>query len=356
MAYWWDSRPNERLWIEITRRGDLGKDLRAPRLGRGGGLTASYKLVPEVAAGDVVVHYRSDLEAIVGASLAVGAARPQAIYWAARGMSARRAHVRPKWLPGVAVPLDHFQALIHPLPLQTLRHREAALMAIRADLSNGPGDGSRLYFPWVPYAGGSEPMRTWQVYLAKLPTAVLDVLPELQPLVAAVSQAAPMPGAVADVDVAGAFDTAAGRSTTASARRSGGSGGQGFAVDQELKVAVEALAMNAATEYFSSDWDVDDVHAGESFDLLCRRSGVELHVEVKGTTTAGLDVLLTPKEVDHAGSHPMALFVLASITATRNPGGGVSVSGGVPRVINPWHIGTGQLAPVGYKYTLPPAD
>lgn len=107
MAYWWSDDPGERYWIEVTRRPDIGGDLVAPRLGRGGGFTASYRLVPEVAVGDVVVHYDSAQEAIVGASRVVGSAYPKAIYWAARGTSARRAGVRPSWLPGVAVPWNN---------------------------------------------------------------------------------------------------------------------------------------------------------------------------------------------------------------------------------------------------------
>ncbi|MFD8758875.1 protein NO VEIN domain-containing protein [Streptomyces mirabilis] len=36
----------------------------------------------------------------------------------------------------------------------------------------------------------------------------------------------------------------------------------------------------------------------ESFDLLLTREGKRLHVEVKGTTSAGLDVILTRAEVE----------------------------------------------------------
>ena len=55
--------------------------------------------------------------------------------------------------------------------------------------------------------------------------------------------------------------------------------GQGFQLDQEVGAAVEALAMNAATEFYSKDWPVDDVHAKESYDLIRRRSDEVKHVE-----------------------------------------------------------------------------
>jgi hypothetical protein len=52
------------VWMEITRRDDIGADLKAPSAARGGVATASYALVPLVQPGDVVVHYDSRQEAI----------------------------------------------------------------------------------------------------------------------------------------------------------------------------------------------------------------------------------------------------------------------------------------------------
>jgi Protein NO VEIN, C-terminal len=63
--------------------------------------------------------------------------------------------------------------------------------------------------------------------------------------------------------------------------------GQGFQVNQEIKVAVEAHAMNMATAFYSPEWDVEDVHSNESYDLVCRRGDEIKHIEVKGTTTDG---------------------------------------------------------------------
>jgi hypothetical protein len=60
--------------MEITRRDDIGADLKAPSVARGGVTTASYGLVPLVQPSDVVVHYDSRQEAIVGVSVAARAA------------------------------------------------------------------------------------------------------------------------------------------------------------------------------------------------------------------------------------------------------------------------------------------
>ena len=102
-GYWWERDAGENVWMEITRRDDIGADLKAPSAARGGVATASYVLVPLVRPGDVVVHYDSRQEAIVGVSVAASAAEPAPIYWVARGSYARRAGEQPRWLPGLRV-------------------------------------------------------------------------------------------------------------------------------------------------------------------------------------------------------------------------------------------------------------
>jgi hypothetical protein len=51
-------------------------------------------------------------------------------------------------------------------------------------------------------------------------------------------------------------------------------------------------------------YHVEDVGATESYDLDCSKEKDELHVEVKGTTTDGLAVLLTPNEVARNEQQP----------------------------------------------------
>jgi Protein NO VEIN, C-terminal len=345
---YWDDDPSDNAFMEITQRPDIGGDLRAPRLGRDGHLTASYRLVLDVKPGSVVVHYdsRGGQEAIVGVSLAIGPPEPAAIYWAARGSYARRARVRPSWLPGVRVPLDGFARLDPPITLAELRTFQSQIMAIRGELERR--HGPPVYFPWVPYAGGSGPMRTFQAYLAKLPARVIDLIPRLrQAVTSAAGRTSPAPPS-SEIDwTVAAVDRAAGR-------REGRRMGQGFQSEQAVKVAVEAHAMNAATACFGGSWEVIDVHGSESFDLKCIKGGEEKHIEVKGTTTLGQEVILTPNEVEHARSHPdTALFVLTQIDIERTKDGGVRASGGVPIVLDPWIIAQGVLRPVGFRYQLP---
>lgn len=145
--------------------------------------------------------------------------------------------------------LDEYRQLEPPVTLADIRQRKDELLALRQRIQARAG-GQPIYFPWIPYRGRA------------------PHLPEL-------------PGQ----------DASASNQLVCSAPRD---------VDQEAKAAVEALAMNLATEFYSKTWDVQDVHGTESYDLICRRGREKKHVEVKGTTTDGAEVILTPNEVRHA--------------------------------------------------------
>jgi hypothetical protein len=130
--------------------------------------------------------------------------------------------------------------------------------------------------------------------------------------------------------------------------------GQGFQLDQDVKVAIEMRAMNAAIEFYGEGWTVRDVHGNESYDLICNRGDEEKHVEVKGTTTDGTEVVLTPNEVGHAREYPStALFILSNIAIARAEDGAITATGGEQHLYDPWHIGDGTLTPLGFRYQLP---
>ena len=119
------------VWMEITRREDIGADLKAPSAARGGGVTGSYVLVPAVRPDDVVIHYDSRREAIVGVSVATSSAEPAPIYWVARGSYARRAGAQPQWVPGLRVALDRFRELEPPVAMSEIRGHRDELLALR---------------------------------------------------------------------------------------------------------------------------------------------------------------------------------------------------------------------------------
>lgn len=341
-GFWWDGDPGENLYMEITRRDDIGADLKAPSAARGGGVTPGYALVAVVRPGDVIVHYDSREEEITGVSVVTGDAEPAPIYWVARGTYARKAGAQARWLPGIRVPLGHYQELAAPVTLTEIKARKDALLDLRRQLQER-ALGQPLFFPWNPY---QDTLRTYQSYLAKVPQAAISLFPRLR---AAVGQAEARSARIAGFSPVEQAEDAVAAAAGKTARRGRG---QGFQVDQAAKAAVEAHAMNAATEFYSQAWTVEDVHGRESYDLRCRRGGQELRVEVKGTTTDGTEVILTPNEVGHARSYPhTALFILSNISLEKAHDGTVQATGGNRHVFDPWHIDDGTLTPIGAFHT-----
>ncbi|GAA1738400.1 protein NO VEIN domain-containing protein [Nonomuraea bangladeshensis] len=344
VTYWWSQRSGENLFMEITRRDDTGGDLKAPTTARGGVNTPGYTLVSAVQANSVIVHYDSAAEQIVGVSRATGERFNEPIWWAARGSYARKAGAKPTWLPGLVVALEDYRPMAEPLPLAVLRQRRLALLAIR-DKLQAEYPGQPLYFPWIPYQNS---LRTFQTYLAKLPNAVLDVLPEVKGVVAALAEE-PSSETLTQQNIEEAerqVASAAGRPRTP--RR-----GQGFAIDQQVKVAVETYAMNEAFIYYSKLGKVTDTSRTQSFDYAVEIDGVLWHVEVKGTTGDPEEILLTPSEVQHANDYPcVALFVVSNIAATRDKHGEIITSGGTRTIFHPWLLDRARLSPIGYRYRL----
>jgi Domain of unknown function (DUF3883)/EVE domain len=343
-SYWWEREVGENVWMEITRRDDIGADLKAPSAARGGVATASYDLVRLVQPGDVVVHYDSHKEAIVGVSVAASTAEPAPIYWVARGSYARRAGEQPRWLLGLRVALEEYRHLEPPVTLADIRQRKEPLLMLRQRIQ-ARADGRPIYFPWIPY---QDTLRTFQSYLVKMPQEAISLFPRLR---AMVDQAETQPSGIGLASPAEQAEEAVKDAAGKLARRARG---QGFQLDQEAKVAVEALAMNMATEFYSKAWDVEDVHGTKSYDLVCRRGHEVKHVEVKGTTTDGAEVILTPNEVRHAqGSPCTALFVVSNIMVERAEDGTVTAAGGEHHCYDPWQLEDGTLIPLGFRYQVP---
>jgi hypothetical protein len=175
-GYWWEGLTGENVFMEITRREDLGADLNGPSATGGGAETASYALVPLVRPGDVVVHYDSGRKAITGVSVAAGVPEPAAVCWAGRGSYGRRAVERPRWLPGVRVPLTGYRPLEPPLTLAAIRAHSGDLLALRARLGIAASE-QPAYFPWIPY---QDTIRTFQGYLVRLPREAISLFPGLR--------------------------------------------------------------------------------------------------------------------------------------------------------------------------------
>src|SRR5688572_19388841 len=100
MSYWWDGLDQEKYWVEITDRKDIGRDLNCPQTDDNGNPEGSYSLIKEIKPGDVVFHYSTRKHRIEGASVAGGPPEDRATTWIAHGRLARLKPVgvqRPGW-------------------------------------------------------------------------------------------------------------------------------------------------------------------------------------------------------------------------------------------------------------------
>lgn len=133
--------------------------------------------------------------------------------------------------------------------------------------------------------------------------------------------------------------------------------GQGFRLSAEARRAIEMHAMAVATDYYHGDgWRVEDVSVYRSYDLHCTRvNGEELRVEVKGTTSDGSAVLLTPNEVVHARAHypGVALFIVANIKLLEGSNSQLIAEAGQAIILQPWRVEDEALHPLGFEYSVP---
>ena len=146
--------------------------------------------------------------------------------------------------------LAQYRELESPLSLANIRMRRNALLALRDRIQTRAGDRP-IYFPWIPYR---DTLRTFQSYLVKMPQEAIDLFPSLRE---AVDQAQARSSGLASTSPVEQAMQAVLDAAGKVARRGRG---QGFQPDQAVKVAVEAHAMNVATEFYGEDWVVEDVH------------------------------------------------------------------------------------------------
>lgn len=127
--------------------------------------------------------------------------------------------------------------------------------------------------------------------------------------------------------------------------------GQGRLPDSVLRKQIELYAMRLAADYYSREgWKVSDTSAYKPYDLLCRRDGQELRVEVKGTQSAGEAIMVTAGEVKSAREAATALFIVYGITVeSREP---PHLSGGSPRLIPNWYPEDDDLTPTAFTYRV----
>jgi hypothetical protein len=165
---WWAVDPAEQFWLEVTRRSDIGANLKAPQTNEDGDDFWSYSLIKEVKQGDRVYHYDGNRQEIVARSLAVGEVWEDDVLWAARGLSARSAKIVPHGRPGWYLGLEQYALLSKPITLNAIREKSELLKSLIATLTNE--FHKPLYFP---FEIADRPIRPMQGYLFKLPHSFL---------------------------------------------------------------------------------------------------------------------------------------------------------------------------------------
>ncbi|WP_433228897.1 protein NO VEIN domain-containing protein [Micromonospora sp. CA-248260] len=333
---WWSDDPAERYWMEITDRTDLGSDLHAPQVDDAGREYWSYALVTAVQPGDVVLHWHKSLlgsPGIVGYSIAAEGPEADEIVWASQGSYGRnRAASGPE--PAWRYALTGYTPLARPVNQDAFRRVEERLRRIKERLEvHHPGS---LYFPFA--FSDKRPVRAAQGYLVKLPAEVISAVPELMQIPRVGDGRVPRPRpASSELAVA------------ARKRR-----GAGYMRDEVVRLAIERHAVDWVLSHYSSQgYDVTDVGATKSYDVLALSDQGELHIEVKGSSGDADTVELTANEVQHAAEASTHLVVVDCIDWRRLPDGTVETSGGRVRVWESWVPAEKALKPTRYRYRLP---
>lgn len=130
---------------------------------------------------------------------------------------------------------------------------------------------------------------------------------------------------------------------------------QAFQNDSLLRKAIEKYSMTIAIQYFKVlGWQVEDVSQQRSYDLYCTRQTQELYVEVKGTTSDGSKILLTPNEVAHnQKNYPKTCLFIVSHLEVQGLPDDPKISGGEINLLKSWFPDDKHLKPTGFEYTVP---
>jgi hypothetical protein len=132
------------------------------------------------------------------------------------------------------------------------------------------------------------------------------------------------------------------------------SSGQGFGLTASEKKSIELHAVKLAIEHLSmlGYTEIEDVGDKESFDLRALSPEKQISVEVKGSTGAANNVILTKNEVIfQKDAYPLnGLFVVSNIELTR--GEKIFAQGGDIQFISPWLIDESSLKAISYQYQI----
>lgn len=329
---WWAGRPDERFWMEITDRDDVGVDLRAPQANGTGGDEWSYTLVAYTQPGDIVLHWHkhaAGAPALIGWSEVVGPLYEDSMDWLAHGTRGRergRAQRVANWVTPLGG-LHEFEHAVTRADLETERTRILAeIEKVQAT------QGGAVYKPFYLYGGRQ--IRATQAYLTKFPASLVATVEAL----AGQAVGAPSLGVP--------------RSATKPGEGRAPSRRQGYLQDAVLRKCIEEYAVARAKAHYENQ-GAKITTLGKPYDLKVELGSLERHVEVKGTTAEGPNsVVLTMGEVRHARTwQGVDLFVVDGIRYELRDGN-YHLSGGENHIWRDWLPADDDLHPTEFSYEL----
>lgn len=125
----------------------------------------------------------------------------------------------------------------------------------------------------------------------------------------------------------------------------------GFQPNSKIRKAVELYAMvRVEKEFKNRGYEVRDVSQKRPYDLHCCKADEVKYVEVKGTQSDGLDIVLTAGEVKfiEANKANCVLCVVHGIAVKGK--GRPKASGGKVSVMEPFHLADGLLKPLAFTF------
>ena len=130
--------------------------------------------------------------------------------------------------------------------------------------------------------------------------------------------------------------------------------GQGYEPDAAIRKLIELHAVDLAQKYYeSAGYAVKP--RGKPFDLLCKRGGEEIHVEVKGTRGNGRKVIITKNERDDARDTAWRsdLFIVYGIVVGAEDGEQRVIEDGTIHHIENWLPQDDHLETIAFRYSVP---
>lgn len=131
---------------------------------------------------------------------------------------------------------------------------------------------------------------------------------------------------------------------------------QGYGLSAPERRAVELQAMQIATRHLEDQgFAVYDRSASNPFDLEAVKNGVEIKVEVKGTTSEFADaILMTRNEVNlHRAEKGATCLIVVSSIRLKKSGDKPTAEGGNIEVLMSWDVDEWQLEPTVFRLTRP---